>query len=184
MTYKFCPKCANELVSKIPEFDHFVRRMCEKCGFVFYSNPVPTTGALIVNDRQEVLLVKRNWHPYQGFLDVPGGFLEPQELPESGACREVREELDVEISIIELTSVECDVYDDGGDIDFNGKGISVITFIYESKIVSGEAKINEEELAGFEWFKIERIPEILEKVAFGSNQKALMKMYNKYCNKK
>ena len=60
-------------------------------------------GAMILNDKGEVLLCKRSKHAYneKGCWEVPGGAVEFGEKLEDAIRREIREELGVEIELIE-----------------------------------------------------------------------------------
>mmetsp|Transcript_915 Transcript_915/g.2131 ORF Transcript_915/g.2131 Transcript_915/m.2131 type:complete len:293 (+) Transcript_915:53-931(+) len=51
-------------------------------------------GALVLNQRNEILLVKENHSQYDRWK-MPGGLVDPGELLPEGACREVREETGV-----------------------------------------------------------------------------------------
>ena len=72
------------------------RKVCSACGQVLYENPFPTTAAIIVNDRDEILLVRRAVPPARGEWCLPGGFLELGETPEEGVLRELKEETNLE----------------------------------------------------------------------------------------
>lgn len=61
--------------------------------------PLLVTAA-VVFDGEKVLLTKRpddKRHP--GFWEFPGGKVDPGESPEQALCREMREELDVEVRV-------------------------------------------------------------------------------------
>lgn len=62
-----------------------------------------SVGAMILNDKGEVLLCKRSQHASneRGCWEVPGGAVEFNEPLEDAVRREMREELGVEIDIIE-----------------------------------------------------------------------------------
>lgn len=62
-----------------------------------------TAGALIFNDAGEVLLLKHRFRAGSGW-GIPGGFLEPAEQPEQALRRELREEIGLEVSKVELFS--------------------------------------------------------------------------------
>jgi ADP-ribose pyrophosphatase YjhB (NUDIX family) len=46
----------------------------------------------------EILLTRRALEPNKGMLDLPGGFVEPMETAEEAAIREIKEELNLQIT--------------------------------------------------------------------------------------
>ena len=60
-----------------------------------------TAGALIFNDRGEVLLLKHRFRTGSGW-GIPGGFLEIGEQPEEALRRELREEVGLELEKVEI----------------------------------------------------------------------------------
>lgn len=56
-------------------------------------------GAVVFNNRDEILLIKRGKAPHFGRWMVPGGALEWGETLEQAAVREVREETGIEIEL-------------------------------------------------------------------------------------
>lgn len=86
--FKYCPKCGSS---------HFVinnekSKRCENCGFVYYFNPSAATVAIILNEKNELLVCRRAKNPAKGKLDLPGGFIDMYETGEEGVKREVTEE--------------------------------------------------------------------------------------------
>jgi mutator protein MutT len=53
---------------------------------------VPCVGAIIVDERGRLLLVRRANPPAAGQWSLPGGRIEPGETPSQAVAREVREE--------------------------------------------------------------------------------------------
>lgn len=86
--FHYCPKCGS------PRFDvhNEKSKQCAGCGFVYYFNPSSATVALILNDKNELLVCRRAKEPAKGTLDLPGGFVDMNETGEEGVVREVREE--------------------------------------------------------------------------------------------
>jgi mutator protein MutT len=86
--FRSCPVCGS------PNFvtNNEKRKRCADCGFVYFFNPSGATVAVIVNDRDELLVVRRAKEPAKGTLDLPGGFLDCAETAEEGVAREVFEE--------------------------------------------------------------------------------------------
>lgn len=62
-------------------------------------------GAVIINEKNEILLLKRNKDPEQGCWTIPGGTVEFGETVEEAIIREVKEEIGVKIEIESLLGV-------------------------------------------------------------------------------
>lgn len=93
--FHYCPRCGSARFA-----DHDARsRRCADCGFVYYHNASAATVAVIVNEREELLVTRRALPPAQGTLDLPGGFVDAGEDIETGCLREVREETGAEGTI-------------------------------------------------------------------------------------
>jgi ADP-ribose pyrophosphatase len=58
----------------------------------FPSHPLVGVGAVVVDDRSRVLLVKRRTEPRKGHWSLPGGLLELGESLKEGVEREILEE--------------------------------------------------------------------------------------------
>ncbi len=86
----FCSFCGSKLVEKVCEGR--LRPFCEHCNEPIYENPVPATAVVLIDDKGDVLLVKRGVEPKKGSWCLPGGFMELGETPEKGALRELEEE--------------------------------------------------------------------------------------------
>ena len=98
--FTYCPHCG----SKDIEFPNLVRFLCHHCGFVYYHN-IAAAVAVIFRREREILFAVRNIDPDRGKLDLPGGFIDPDENAEAAACREVNEELGLEITPSQLKYV-------------------------------------------------------------------------------
>lgn len=86
--FKYCPICGS---SHFEEQDEKSKR-CNECGFEYYMNPSSANVALILNNKEELLVVRREKEPAKGTLDLPGGFADIGETSEQGVIREVKEE--------------------------------------------------------------------------------------------
>ncbi len=95
--YQWCPRCRTKL--EVGEVDDFVRPHCPECGFVYYQNPAPAAGAVIVDDHDRILLVRRSVNPGIHDWCIPAGFMEWTEHPQQTAIREIKEETGLDISI-------------------------------------------------------------------------------------
>ena len=83
------------------------------------SRPVVGVGA-IITDGDRVLLVRRGREPSKGLWSIPGGMLELGESLVDGIRREVREEVGLEVRVLETVEVlERIIYDDDGKIEYH-----------------------------------------------------------------
>ena len=110
---KFCSQCAAPVIKRVVE--DRAREMCSECGTVFYRNPLPVAASVVLNDKREVLLVKRKNEPHKGMWCLPIGFAELDETIVQAAQRELKEETGIEGQILRLLdadSFESDFYGD------------------------------------------------------------------------
>ena len=63
-----------------------------------YPRPMLTADCMVVNDRDEILLVRRGNEPFKGCWALPGGFMEMVETIERCAVRELEEETGLHVS--------------------------------------------------------------------------------------
>lgn len=105
MEYNFCPVCGSKAEKKLANL-----LVCTNCDYNFYINPSATNAVILENNKGEILLVKRKFEPKKGYLDLPGGFIEPGESLEESTLREVQEELGVDISDLKYFKSYPDEY--------------------------------------------------------------------------
>jgi ADP-ribose pyrophosphatase YjhB (NUDIX family) len=132
-----------------PEDDR-PRQVCVVCGRVHYRNAKPCAGALVTRGGR-LLLVKRSIEPYLGCWDIPGGFLEADELPGAGAIREVREETGLEVRLTELLGFYMDRYSYGDD------GVHCLNVYFLAEVVGGEEQ-PADDAADLAWFAPDELP--------------------------
>ena len=94
--FTFCPVCG----SKHFVVNNFKSKRCQDCGFTYYANPCSATAAFIINDNDEMLVVRRAKEPAKGTLDLPGGFVDMYETVEEGMRREIKEETGLDVQDI------------------------------------------------------------------------------------
>ncbi len=64
-----------------------------------------TIDAVIEDKNGNIVLIKRKYPPFQGFYALPGGFVEKNEKPKQALFREVKEETNLNIKIIERIGI-------------------------------------------------------------------------------
>ena len=114
--FAYCPVCG----SLHFVVNNFKSKHCQDCGFTYYANPCSATAAFIVNDRQEMLVVRRAKEPAKGTLDLPGGFVDMYETVEDGMRREIKEETGLDVKDIQYLFSSPNVY------EYSGMGIHTL----------------------------------------------------------
>lgn len=72
-------------------------------------NKTISVVAAIIRDGSRIFATQRGYGPWRGWWEFPGGKIEEGETPEDALRREIREELDTEISVDEyFSTVEWD----------------------------------------------------------------------------
>lgn len=94
--YKFCPICGQPSLKK---GQHSIQ--CQNCGYKIYLNPSIGAVAVIFDDNDRLLVVRRSKEPAKGTWHIPGGFVEVDESIEQAIIREVKEELNIDIKVEE-----------------------------------------------------------------------------------
>lgn len=122
--FKYCPVCGSEHF----EVHNFKSKKCRDCGFTYYANPCSATAAFIVNDRDEMLVVRRAKEPAKGTLDLPGGFVDMGETVEEGMIREIKEEIGLDVTNIEYLFSSPNVY------VYSGMGVHTLDMDYLARV--------------------------------------------------
>jgi len=111
---EYCARCGERLENRLLEGRQ--RQVCPACETVFYCNPLPVASAVVLNEKREVLLVKRRQEPQKGMWCLPIGFAEQNETIAEAALRELREEAGIEGRILRLLDVDSYSSDFYGDL--------------------------------------------------------------------
>ncbi len=154
--YQYCPLCGSGLNSR--EEEGRKRLFCPACQWIHYENPLPSAAALVLNDKEEILLVKRGVEPGMGKWALPSGFIEIEETPEEACLRELNEETGLEGEILRLVGVysqESQVYE------------KVLIIGYEVRARGHLSPGSDSLMAAF--FPLDEIPEI----AFSSHRELI-----------
>jgi len=157
MDRRFCEQCGAGL--GIEEIDGRARQVCPRCGTVFYQNPLPVAACVVLNDRREVLLVRRRYEPHRGEWCLPTGFAEVGETIEQAALRELREETGLEAAVFRLLTARSLASDYYGDLLF-------VCFEVEATGGAERAGDDAEEVA---YFRLGDLPPL----AFESHEEAV-----------
>ncbi len=73
-----------------------------------HRNPIPTIDAIIHNEKNQILFIKRKNDPFKNHLSLPGGFVNYGERIEDALRREIKEETSLNIEPLEILGVYSD----------------------------------------------------------------------------
>lgn len=164
--YRYCPRCGRSM--NLVDLDGLPRMRCSDpgCGFIFYQNPVPAAGAIVVKE-DHILLVKRAHPPRIGWWCIPAGFMEWTEHPEQTAVRELQEETGLEIRLKGLFEVYS------GDDD---PRVNALLILYLADEIGGSLRAADDAM-DVHYFGFDKLP---EKIAFESHVQALADYDRRY----
>lgn len=143
-------------------------QFCYMCGGkLAYNNELPSCSlhgvlwplvrnaacaeAIVINNKKQLLLVKRAIEPMKGYWAFPGGFSDYGEQPEDAAAREVFEETGWRISIENLLGVYLDSFPGDKHSEHRWVTSYIASPIEHVEVVDPE---NER----YEWFKLDELP--------------------------
>lgn len=106
--------------------------------------PEPTVGALIVNKEGKILLAKS--HKWFDKYTLPGGHIELGETMEDAVKREVKEEVGLEVEVVEFLAMQEAIYAK----EFH-KQRHFIFFDFLCKVGDQQVKLDHDELQDYIW---------------------------------
>jgi NAD+ diphosphatase len=162
----FCHRCGSHL--RLKALRHIYE--CEQ-GHIIYANASPAVAAILLNDKDEALIMARAQEPGKGWLTIPGGFCNGAESVEKGLAREIMEETKIKPEQYgELTFVTSDI--DYYDADNQISPVSAIVFTARLKGLVAP-QLDEEN----EWYKFVPLHDIdADKVYSITVRKAIKKL--------
>tara|TARA_Y100001970_G_C13962570_1_gene713925 strand:- start:249 stop:716 length:468 start_codon:yes stop_codon:yes gene_type:complete len=154
----YCNYC---LTNKIDIKENKIQCESKNCDNQVFLNPrLAVLGVVFKSD--EILLVKRNIEPHYNQWSLPAGYVDYGESPEDAVKREIFEETNIKIKVLNLI-----------DVKFNE--ISKVTIIcYKANYVSGEIMISEE-CKDVKFFKLKQLP----KLPFENDNQLIKLLINK-----
>ena len=142
--FAYCPRCGSaDFVVNDPR-----SKRCGHCGFVYYLNASAATAAFIVNERNEVLVVRRACEPAKGTLDLPGGFVDPGESIDGGMRREIFEETGCRVAEMRWLFSLPNSY------RFSGFDVPTADSFFLCRIAEGEKPVARDDAAAWEWIAV------------------------------
>ena len=165
--FKFCPSCASTHFT-FPDNRTF---LCDDCGFTYYHN-IAAAVAIVFTFEDKVLFTVRNLDPDKGKWDLPGGFIDPNETAEEAACREIKEELGIEISNSDLKYITTSP----NNYLYKNVPYRTMDIFYECELTSDVIKVEAvDEIQELIWVKRSEID--LNQIGFVSIRKVIGEIY-------
>jgi len=116
------------------------------------NRPLVGVGVYIINDQKEILMSLRSSVHAAGYWCPPGGHIEYGESFLEVGARETKEEVDLDVSEIEVIGVTSDVYPE--------EHKHYITVHLRALKFKGEPKIMEQhKFSDLKWFPLNSLPE-------------------------
>ncbi|MGH1491582.1 MAG: NUDIX domain-containing protein [Acidimicrobiales bacterium] len=108
---------------------------------------LPCVTVLVENEAGKILMVRNTGYKVWSTM---GGMIEPREHPEAAVIREVKEETNLDVEVIELVTVlggpECVV------VYPNDDQVSYVACVYRAKPIGGIEQPDMEEVGEIGWF--------------------------------
>lgn len=146
--FKFCPKCGS---IKFP-INSPASKKCEVCGFEYFKNPSIGVATIIFDEQGHLMVTRRAVDPAKGTLDLSGGFVDIGETIEEAAVREVKEETNIDVEVVEY------LFSIPNNYIYSGMDCNPLDFILKCKIINMDnIKIDKNENSELLFLKLEEI---------------------------
>lgn len=166
--FKYCPVCG----SLHFEVNNIKSKKCADCGFIYYLNPSSATVALILNEKDELLVVRRKNDPGKDMLDMPGGFIDMYETGEEGVAREVKEETGLDATETTYLFSYPNTY------LYSGFVVHTLDMFYLIKVKSLSHIEAMDDAAAYYWIPLKELD--IDQFAFDSIKKGLQRFVQTY----
>ena len=157
--FRFCPRCAGTLESRLIKAGDQPRLVCQACGFVLYLDPKVAVGTIIRVSDYEIVLCRRAIDPGYGRWVFPGGYVDRGERLEEAAVREAREECGLDVTLDGLVSIH------------SYPGHTTVVVVFGATAVGGNLTVADDESLEVGVFSVDTIP--WRSLAFDSTSEAL-----------
>jgi 8-oxo-dGTP diphosphatase len=122
---RHCPRCGSPLPTEPPT-------SCRSCGYAVFVNARPTAGLIVLDGplspTARFLTLRRAVAPNAGLWETPGGFCDGWEHPRDAAVREGREELGVDVALLDFVGMYLGTY------PFQGEDLPVLDCFWLARL--------------------------------------------------
>ena len=147
--FRFCPQCGS---SHFEEHEERSKK-CRNCEFVYYLNAAAAVAAIIINEKEEMLLCRRAYDPYKGTLDLPGGFIDLNESAEKALRREVEEEIGAGIKTMRYFCSYPNVY------PYSGFEVRTLDIFFLCTLPSNAVLVPKDDVSDLYFISINKVNE-------------------------
>ena len=145
MIYKYCAECGHKLEDiKCGDDDC---KICPACKKIYGSSPFPVVEVLVVNEFNEILLLKQNYISATKWTVVSGYMIDGETI-EDAVAREVKEETGQDV-------IRCKYI---SSYYFAPKQLIMIGFI---AYVKKSQFSNSDEVDDIKWYKIDDVNDVI-----------------------
>lgn len=123
-------------------------------------NKIELAGAIILDKQNKILLIHRNTKDLKQW-ELPGGKIEPGELPKQAVIRELKEELNIDVKIVKYMNFK----------EFEDNGVILKYHWYLCEIETGVPELVELKFNDMKYFSKKEL-EINEELS--SNMKVMI----------
>ena len=92
-SFLFCPRCGEAGLEHV----HERAIHCTHCDLTYFHNVASSVACFVLDKEGQILTVRRGREPAKGTLDLPGGFVDPEESVEEAVRRELLEETGLKV---------------------------------------------------------------------------------------
>ena len=138
--HQFCGQCGNPTIPRLAIFE----RVCTPCSLSFFPRISPSIIVRITKGKE--ILMSRGHHFAKGVYGLIAGFIEPGETIEEAICREVKEEVGIEIKNLRYFGSQPWPFPDS------------LMIAFTADYASGKLIIDKNELAEAEWYAYNQLP--------------------------
>lgn len=144
-SFNFCPKCGSLSLK------HSSKSIwCCSCDFVMFFNSSAAVAGIIEKD-DEILFSIRKYEPMAGKLDLPGGFVDPGETAEKALIREIKEELNVDITNFEYITSLSNSY------PYKGIEYNTLDMFFYCRLENTDLLIPNDDIVSFKFKAIKKL---------------------------
>ncbi len=160
---KYCPYCGSSHF----ECHDSKSFECKTCGKKLYINAAAATIGIICNHKNELLVTVRKKDPLKGYYDLPGGFVDLHETAEQGVIREIKEELNIDVTTLSYFASDINQYYYKGLV-YHTLDLAFICHIKDFSPLQAA-----DDVAAAEWINIQAID--ITQFAFPSTQRIIQR---------